>query len=288
MKTKIIYHEDLDGITSAFIAQKKFPDAEMVSIEHDMDRKEKLVKEVLKEKYDRIVLLDFSFDDEVMQQFYDMTKEFIWIDHHKSAAKSKFWDAEIVLGKRCIVHAACILTCTYFYPRAEGDIYYEIPLPIQYIGDMDMWQFKYGDDTRAFCEYLAQYDINDDFNILKSYIIDTNPDITKLLIQKGMKLLTYKQARIKKLYKKGHIEDFEGHKCFKCNSPMFQSDLADYTFEHRPDIDIALIHQTIWNGTKWTKLYSIYSRGKVDVSKIAKNHGGGGHHNASGFEERPV
>ena len=173
----------------------------------------------------------------------------------------------------------------YFYP----DVHYDkISYTIKLIADMDMWKFEYGDDTKAFCEYLSQYDIDNDVSELEKCIIVSDSDYgvsTNIKIGLGKQLVLYKQARIKKLYKKGHIQDFYGHNCFMCNSPMFQCDLAQYSFDKDDGTEIALIYHIVFNGKEWVTTYAIYSRGEVDVSEIAKRYGGGGHHNASGFEE---
>ena len=280
----IVYHRDLDGLASALIAQKYYFEQknvgkiELQSIQHgeQFDILDKL-------NFSCFVLLDFSFDNTTMSNIYSQVDEFVWIDHHKSARDLELWKSD-VMGKRSLKESACVLTWQYFYTHP-------MPYSVRLIGDYDIWRFRYGDDTRAYIEFLSQFDIDDDIQQLSSCIlrssISSTDYATKRCISQGEPLLRYREAIVKKLYKKGTQATWNGIKTFVCNATGFHPYLADYALKQNPDIEIVNIYQFKWDGEKWITTHSLVSRGKVDVAEIAERYGGGGHHNASGFVVEP-
>ena len=206
-------------------------------------------------------------------------EEFIWIDHHKSASKLDMWFDETVSGLRneSGKFAGCELTWKYFHNKKK------IPHGVELVGDWDTWTFKYLNDTRAFHEYLQLYDIETDIGMIADIVFDCDEEIYNN-VGRGRILLRYKDAIVKQLYKKGLNTLYKGHRCFVAHTNVFVSELADYAFRMDRSIEIARIEQTIWAGNKWIQETALRSQGKVDVSEIAEQYGGGGHHNASGFK----
>lgn len=296
----------MDGLASALIAKKKFLNAKICSVQYGEDILHELIKDKSKDILEneteyRLIIVDFSFDDTDMEVAKDMFKEFIWIDHHKSAMEKmpELWNNKNVKGIRSLEKSACELCWDYFFPDKD------VPYGIELIGDRDTWKFKHGDDTRYFCEYLRQYDIEDDgdINTLILIIFDTIDGI-EFCIDKGTYCYNYMMAEVKRLYKKGKIEekecfigytycnptepyDYEKYKTFICHSNSFISELGSYALK-QGDCEIAEIRQRIWNKDKqkWITVVSLRSKKDgVDVSKIAIAHGGGGHYCASGYVE---
>jgi hypothetical protein len=79
----------------------------------------------------------------------------------------------------------------------------------------------------------------------------------------------------------GHETEIDGQKAYACNQFMFGSGGFGERFNQYP-VCLAYIH----DGKKFS--VSLYST-TIDVSIIAKKHGGGGHKGAAGFvcEELP-
>ena len=277
MKTLILYHRDLDGLASALIARKEFPDARMVDVQYGEEIP------VIKENEERIILVDFSYDKDTMNFLQKTAKEFIWIDHHKTASKLFMWDLPNIKGKRSLDKAACMLTWEYFNKGNEK----AYPYGIRLIADRDMWKFEYGNDTKAFNEYLQFYDLKNDIEKIESLIF-SDVGAINTYIDEGLILLKYKEAMIKKIVKSGEIEQLDmgcpyEEVTFTCYSNIFISDIADYVFKNYEEVEIVEIHKIKFVDKKWKTITSLRSRGKVDVSKIAEEHGGGGHHNAAGY-----
>lgn len=272
METVIMHHRDMDGIVSALIAKEQFPDAQLISTNYGEGN---LVFSTFGGK--RVIMVDFSLDIQQMQDIRAHAKHFIWIDHHKSASKLSIWSDKSIEGLREIDGpAGCELAWKFFNPDKE------IPYGVELVGDRDTWTFKHGLDTKAFHESLQTFDIDLHSGHIKTIVFGAH-DVIHQTIAKGCALLEYKEALVARLYKKGHIEQWKGHRCFVGNTNTFVSDLASYAFRHDPSVEIARIKQTKWAGKNWIIENSLRSQGNVDVSKIAESYGGGGHHNASGF-----
>lgn len=294
-KNIIIYHRDMDGLASALIAKKVYPDAEMKSVQYGEDTLSDLIEKVSSKILDnrteyRLIIVDFCFEKTDMEVAQDVFKEFIWIDHHSGVITKmpELWNDKKIKGIRSIEKSACELTWDYFFPDKET------PYSIKLIGDRDTWKFKYGEDTKYFNEYLRQFDIEDETDI---HYIDTDifmdADEINDLIDEGEISYDYMMAEVKRLYKKGYIWMQGTHKedniysVYECHSSSFISELANYALE-QGNCDIAEIRQRIYDKTK-NKFITVVSlrskKGGADVSKIAQKYGGGGHENAAGYSE---
>ena len=273
-ETLIVYHRDMDGLASALIALQKYKNAELKSIQYGEE--EEFVEKYRGTQYERVLILDFSFSEKILKTLiHFICNDLIWIDHHKSAMKYSMWDNKKIKGIRSVEKAACELTWKYF----NTDV---IPFSICLIADWDMWKFKYGDNTKAFFEYLHLFDLEQDISKIHNILFDEK-DIS-VYIQKGELLVKYKMTMVKSICKHGRIEIFEGHKCFTVYSNCHTSNIGNYAVNEY-NCEISRIIQTKWDESKnlWIKITSLRSKGNIDVSKIAEKYGGGGHHNASGY-----
>ena len=261
----------MDGLASALIARKRYPSAKMISVQYGEEQKE--IGDI---KNSRIILVDFSYNNLIMQGFKNEAKEFIWIDHHKTAKEelSDLWNDLGIAGIRSTKSSACELTWHYFNPNKD------YPYGIELIGDRDTWTFKYKEDTKYFNEYLRLYDIDskNDINFIEDDIF-SEADNINACIDDGASFYDYMISEIKRIYKKGHLQ---GRK-FICYSNSYISELANYALK-QDECDIAEIRQRVYDKDKgWQTVVSLRSKNDVDVSKIAKEHGGGGHFHAAGY-----
>lgn len=284
MKTIIIYHRDLDGLASALIARKKYPNAEMISVLHGEE--DNIIERFRSNRFETVIIVDFSFKDTTMNMIKAArSNELIWIDHHKSAKEklSDIWDSKEIKGIRSTKKAACELTWDYFYPKEE------CPYAILLIGDRDTWTWKYKDKTKHFNLYLESYSLNDKEMWDKlTHFMDLNFDEDILeehmynILEEGKIISCYKDTLIKRIYENGTIEDHE----YRLDSPILKSDISDYVFKKHPGVEITRIKHITQTEDIAIMNMGLYSRGNIDVSKIAMENGGGGHHNASGYNIR--
>jgi oligoribonuclease NrnB/cAMP/cGMP phosphodiesterase (DHH superfamily) len=306
MKTIIFYHNDLDGLISALgfayndyleKISKSIPDYKELrkyyyfyEVHYGMDN----IFEILKKynidinKFEKVVIVDYSFSKETMTEFLSVFKEnLIWIDHHKNII-SEMSDLEIN-GLTDINFAASVLVWKYFDKEAS--------LFSQYIQDMDIWTWQLPDskDVLQYLDflYLQIYDkdTNRDFEINNEFLklFDNNyfKDCFPIFKEYGKLMNDYINTKVKDDVSTGRTIEFEGVKSFIVNSQFKAGYISEYIFNSELYKDIEMI--IVW--------YRYYAKGEdqkdfdkislrsrnIDCSQIAKKYGGNGHPKASGF-----
>lgn len=257
----VLYHDDLDGFGSAWVAWKKFGDkADYFAVDFD-----KPMIAGLKNK--EIYILDFCYSEKEMKALLKNNKKVVVIDHHITRGdifkllKEYVWD---------IKHAGCVLTWQYFYSGKK------IPKMIKYIEDLDMWSFKLK-NTREITLFLES--LPRDFKLWNKIILGMeNKKSFSEYLKKGMVMADFVDKVIHILALNAENAFFEGKKVSVVNSPIFNSELGNYLLKKKKN-PIVLI----WSLKNGEIRVSLRSQKEVDVSKIAQKYGGGGHKQAAGF-----
>lgn len=273
-KSICYYHADMDGICSAGIIKKIFPDVTLRAVQYGDDY-EQIISETL--GFNGCFIVDFSFPEDIMHKLHSMYgRNFCWIDHHKSAMEKlqDLWNDGSIDGLRKMDKSGCELTWHWFFPHEEA------PMIIQYVGDYDTWTFRLN-DTKAVGEYLPII-VQKPEDIIEYF---DNKRVNWQFISAGELLIKAKERRIAQSFAEGEECDMwvnpasTGYQknCFVCNSNVDISNLGNYIANEGYDIGI------VWSIRKGKLIVNLRSIGDIDVSAIAKNWGGGGHKNASGF-----
>ena len=270
-KRLILFHaRDLDGKCSAAICMRKFPDAECIGVDYGMNFPWDKVKNR------HVIMVDYSLQPfELMRRIEEQALTFTWIDHHKSAIKD---NQETPLRNTFSLlnsdFAGCELTWKYLFPNEV------MPDTVHYLGRYDVWDHS-DPDTMPF-QYAAQSCLDDPE--AGRWQIMLNPQCSPTLIQdfidEGRVIIRFLQMDNEVRSRAYCFEtEIDGYKALCANarasSTWFESkwDRAKY--------DVMLTFIRLPTGM-WS--CSVYSEGDVDCSVIAKNHGGGGHQRAAGFQ----
>ena len=274
---KIYHHNDLDGRCAAAIALKRHPDAECIEV----DYKDPInIAEI--DVYEPIVIVDFSFKPEVMDAVLKLTDDVTWIDHHRTAADYDY--GRTLPGLRDFAdkkHSGCELAWLHYCSGKQ------MPLAVELIGDYDKWAHKMAPASLEFVEgmKLRPHDPRDQVWAVLLKCDELAQDGVDTIMNEGQAAIRYRDhycADIRKGY--GYETEIGGHKAYAMNCYRFGSQGFGAHIQAEYPIMIACIH----DGAKWT--VSLYTeRPDLDVSAIAKEHGGGGHKGAAGFvcEELP-
>lgn len=289
MKTLGFYHSaDYDGRCSGAILKYHIPDITLVGIDHGDSFPWNMINSGT-----IVYMCDFSLPDmNLMYRLWERSKEFIWIDHHKSALKryDKFCNDFYTInrtswtldGSRSIGKAACELTYEWFHPNEE------LPLFIELLGIYDTWRnsdqnrwnrvilpFQYGMQTKSMnpetdIEIWDEY-FEDDRNLngLLQETIERGSSICDYLIQRNYQNVehnTYEAA-------------FEGLRAICINSLEHSSSILDSVYN--PDIHDIMIVYTHQKDSWYVSLYS--TKNEVDCSELATKYGGGGHAGSAAF-----
>jgi hypothetical protein len=271
---KCFYHSaDLDGICSGAIIYDQHPECEMIGINYGDDFPWNTIM-----KGEKVFMVDFS-----LQPFPQMIElnglaDLIWIDHHKTAIE----DDEIlarqgtkIKGHREIGMAGCELCWNWLHDHIE------IPIPpgVALLGRYDVWDktnpqwdaeilpFQFGMRLESWSPKSEEW--KDIFNG------DTDP-----WFDKGKTVLQYQTSENKKYAATTAFEtEIDGHPVIAINKGLTNSQLFDSVWDREKYHAMLAFY---WKKKRW--MASLYSdRDDIDVSVIAKAHGGGGHKGAAGF-----
>lgn len=214
----------------------------------------------------------------------------IWIDHHKTSIEK--W-APTIPGYRIDGVAACRLAWQWFskdhtdpvvqfngLPEKQDFIDRKVsePLAVRLAGEYDIWDHR-GDGDLEFQFGLRCQDATDD---LWQLLLDFNWNC-ELIISAGKVAMAYSKHTDADLvtYKSFRLK-WEGLDFLCLNHGRFNS--LTFAALDKPETGHDALLGFMWNGKAWTySLYHATHRTDLDLSEIAKKHGGGGHRGACGF-----
>jgi len=270
---KCFYHgTDMDGKCAAAIVNKYYREAEekaFYGINYNNDFPFEIIK-----KDELIIIVDFSLQKEgEFQKLLEITKNIIWIDHHKTAIE-RHKDMSHLRGIRNINKSGCELTWEYFYPNKM------IPRIVKLLGDYDTWTFAYGDDSNYLQQGIRLNDTKPTNINWDKWLGESSDEYSKKIIKDGKICIQYRDNYYYSLVEAWSFPvEFEGYKCIACNAGSVSSQLFDGIEDIDVKYDIRITF--VFDSKQWT--VSLYSK-IVDVSEIAKKYGGGGHEEAAGFQ----
>lgn len=269
---KCYYHNDADGRCAGAIVNRFYTLRKMCvpSSYVEVDYKDDIdVGQI--EKDEEVVVVDFSLKPRVMNGILQITRHIIWIDHHRTAFEYEKDYNRSIAGVRDNNFSGCELAWNHFF---HNEI---MPACVALIGDRDKWAWKLG-NTAAFNQGLYLYPHHPTDSVWKHLLDETSDDhfMTKQIIGEGEVCLRYRDSFCKDYADSyGFETKFEGYKAFALGIYMFGSEAFGRRFEKYP-----MCLSFAYLGNKW--VVGLYSEA-IDVSRIAKRYGGGGHKGAAGF-----
>lgn len=296
----VLHHNDLDGRCAAAIVsgwagiKPVYKTNPFMAVEMDYA---KSVPFDLIGNGEQVWIVDFSLSLSDMDKLRTITKDIVWIDHHKTAIAKYVDYPHKIIGIRRDEEAGCVLTWKYVHwysargskapdfnqPCGPG---LEVPRAVAMIGDYDTWAHKIKDST-AFYEGMKLQDTSPEtgvwFDLMTEVAVhpdgsDASVDRCGPIIKEGMVALRYRDSYCKDMCDcYGFESELDGVKCWVTNIYRFGS----LGFGERR-LKYPLLVACVFDGNRWT--ISLYTEDKtLDVSEIAKRYGGGGHRGASGF-----
>lgn len=290
--TFVIYHSaDYDGIFCRQIAAAFLPaDTTFIGWNHG----DPLIPIPVGFTY----ILDLSPD---CLQDGELGHHVVWIDHHKTSMDK--WGTSLP-GYRIDGVAACRLTWQWFIkdhdtsdlwpgtmkcvgrlPVKEDFIERRVnePWAVRLAGEYDIWD-KRDPNAELFQHGLRSEEL---YKATWDALLDPVGDGTVNRLLNQGRALQYARTKenesvIKEL---GFTFSWEGLTFLACNAARFNSLL--FTAGLKPEHDACFGFK--WNGKDWSvSLYHAPGKEDIDLSAIAKLHGGGGHRGACGFRTRSL
>jgi oligoribonuclease NrnB/cAMP/cGMP phosphodiesterase (DHH superfamily) len=203
---------------------------------------------------------------------------FLWIDHHKTAMED--YENYIKNGGREIEglreegKAGCELTWEYMFPDKE------MPPAVRMLGRYDVWDHSDPDVVPFQFGMKCVSDTNPKCNCWKWLLEDKNKKTYESVLNDGYKIEHYQKNEWYNYCKSNSFEvDWEGHKFIALN--IMNSGSLVFNGFFKKDKHDGMITFGYKNGEYVVSLYT--DKKDIDLSKIAKKYGGGGHAGACGF-----
>ncbi len=272
MKTIVLYHGGgcRDGFAAAWIAKGRLPvDTEFIPVNYGEPPPDVSGAEVF--------VLDFSYKRPVMRDLILRAHHVTVLDHHKTAQAELAGLADLQWASPPTVHfdmtkSGARLAWEHFHDHNEA-----IPGVVGYVEDRDLWQWK-RPNSRAVNACLRSYPL--DFAVWDEFGHLTQHDLHTRFIEGGRAILRAEQQIVDSHVKYAREIDLDGHRVLSVNATVLQSEIAGTLAVGRPFGVCFFIRS---DGKRIVSLRSEESG--LDVSEIAKAHGGGGHAHAAGYEE---
>jgi uncharacterized protein len=222
-----------------------------------------------------VIIADFSFKRPVMEEIFGRSSLCQVYDHHKTAEK------ELEGLSNCVFDMAKSGARLVWEGLCDPGEDLKIPNLVLFTEDRDLWKWElpYSKEINmAIRSYPFDFTV---WSELESRLCEDR----KPIIREGEAILRFQDQYIETMRKFVHPSSISGRTISVVNAPYFSiSDLLDAICDDEKEAGRDPIAAAYFQRADGLWQYSLRSRGDIDVSEIARNHGGGGHKNAAGFE----
>jgi oligoribonuclease NrnB/cAMP/cGMP phosphodiesterase (DHH superfamily) len=227
----------------------------------------------------RVIFCDYAPSKEVLEQIETVVSHIKILDHHISSQKALVDKPYAIFD---MTKSGVGLTWEYFFSDKR------MPKFLRMIQDRDLWTWKI-ENSREFtsgfttvCSSIEMYDFNQLFELFNE-LYEKDKQKFQFYIELGeimnkSTMLKCKYIALDHLKKINHYKGY--NVCVVNCSSELSSDLGNI-LASSDGVDFAALWR--YNHAKEEYYVSLRSDNKADVSLIAKEFGGGGHKNASGF-----
>lgn len=254
--THVLYHaECADGFGAAFAAWKVLGDrATYLPVTHGQDPPA-LPADA------RVAMVDFSYKRPVILDIKSSVADLVVLDHHATAQeelRGLSW-AEFDMEK-----SGARLAWEYWHPH------HPLPDLLAYIEDKDLWLWRLPESAEVT---IALHSYPMDFSIWE------NLDVAHLKVE-GVALRRLQEQIVSQAVGRARFDQLFGYRVPIVNATDFRSEIANRLCSLHPECPFAAAYHYDKAGELCWSLRSI---GDFDVAELARQAGGGGHKNASGF-----
>ena len=222
-----------------------------------------------------VVIVDISLENRAHRALGEVAAHVLVLDHHVSARDH--FESDRTLGHALQAHGHLVgfdlersgatLAWLHFHPR--------VPTPslLAYVEDQDLWRWKLPGSEEvnaALSSYPRRFEVWDELAEMPA----------EELARQGAPIVQANRCEVERLLRSAHPVILGSRRVEGVNSALLRS-LVGHELAKRMAF-----------GEPWGLVYrlngprvdvSLYSIGALDVSRIAREYGGGGHRNAAGF-----
>lgn len=285
MKPLVIYHANCwDGFCAAWVARTALGEIEAVPAQYGVPPPDVQGRHVF--------ILDFSYPRNVMVEIVGAAAWTCVIDHHKTAKEALDRLDEVLAPDLTVVFdmdkSGGRLAWEYFWdwrisklpvdarPFSLGVRRDLAPWLVDYTEDRDLWRHAL-EGTQEINAALRSYPL--DFELWDQF---EHKDPRSTFYYEGAAIRRRERQIVEDHMRHAREAEMDGHRIRLVNATVLFSEIAGELAEGYP---FGACYFDRQDGKRQWSLRS--SPDGVDVSAIAKAHGGGGHQHAAGFEESP-
>lgn len=269
----------MDGFCSAWLCHQAWPDADYIAMNYGEPPPDVTDRDVM--------ILDFSFKRPVMEVLGTKAKSLVVLDHHKTAES----DLAVGLFLKCpaniifdMAKSGAMLTWDYLNELFNTGLI-ECPPAcltlgdphwiVRYIQDRDLWLWNLN-SSKEINATLGSYP--KDFKVWTDLSIYLD---TKQAAIEGSAILRYQNQTVESQVKNAHsMKMFGVENIPVLNCTVLISEICGELAKGKPFAATYFDRDNL-------RIWSLRSDSNgMDVSELAKSVGGGGHKNASGFQEK--
>lgn len=261
----VLYHAGcFDGFCAAWLVHRAYPNAEFCPVNYGQEPPDVDGRNVW--------IVDFSYKRPTLLKMNESAASLLVLDHHKTA-KADLEGLDFChfdmdkSGARMTFNYLCSIDA------ATGGVTSDGSWLVDYTEDRDLWRWKLPDSKEinaALRCYPMEFDVWDRLHVRNTFDLK----------HEGRAILSYQSKLIESHVRHAAEVEIMGHRvlCVNCTCADLTSEIAGELAKDRP-------FGVCWfESDKNERIYSLRSRDNgIDVSEIAKAHGGGGHKNAAGF-----
>lgn len=280
MKPLVLYHGGgcRDGFCSAWVARKALGEIEAIPVQYGQDPP---IDYCGRDVY----ILDFSYPRAVLKNMIGQSMFVMVLDHHETAQADLEGLVEECVRENIGLHPPVIhfdmnksggrLAWEYFFPSLKSSWL------VDYTEDRDLWRHKLP-NTREVNANLRSMPL--DFNVWDLlYDLNSNDSMKSssgTFVIEGAAILRAERQIINDHLGRAREINLDGRKIKAVNATVLVSEIAGELAKGMP------FGACYFDREDGKRIWSLRSASDgLDVSEIAKRHGGGGHRNAAGFEE---
>lgn len=268
MEPLLIYHGNcFDGFTAAWLFSKVYPRADFYAAVYGEAPPDIAGRDV--------VIVDFSYPEEVMIEIAKAANMLTWLDHHKTAFEFSPRVGRLCQGAILDMARSGARILYDFYAMEDPDLFPEAEWLVDYVQDRDLWRLELP-GTEAVSAFISAQPMT-----FKSWDFIAACGVGSVQMR-GASIQDYIAMYGKKAREHSRVEMIGGYAVPTINLPYMNcSEHIGALAERFAEWKFAAGYFRRVDG-RWQ--FSLRSRGDFDVSEVAKQFGGGGHLNAAGFD----
>lgn len=270
MKPLVMFHANCwDGFCAAWVARMALGEIEAVPVNYGQS--------VPAVDGRHVYVLDFSFPREKLLAMHEDATSLLVLDHHKTAQDAL---AGLDFCHFDMNKSGGRLAWEYF-ARVCGPSPADVTIPpspwlVDYTEDRDLWRHALPNSQEVNAA-LRSYPL--DFDLWTRQFAGGMPAPLSL-VQEGAAIRRAEKQIVETHVRNARRIEIDGHQVLSVNATVLFSEIAGELAKGHP------FGATYFDRQDGKRQWSLRSTAEgVDVSAIAKAHGGGGHVHAAGYEE---